>query len=61
MNTQTNYIGKTHTYRKAHDEHVKLWGAQLVTRINLMSGKEYQERRDTPGYCSPSRESYWSM
>ena len=32
-----------------------------VTRTNLMGGAEYQERYDTPRYCSPSSESYWSM
>ena len=32
-----------------------------VTRKNLMSGQEFQERYDTPYYCSPSSESYWSM
>ena len=32
-----------------------------VTRKNLMSGKEYQERYDTPNFCSPSSETYWSM
>ena len=32
-----------------------------VTRTNLMGGAEYQERYDTPNYCSPSCESYWSM
>lgn len=32
-----------------------------VTRKNLMGGKEFQERYDTPYYCSPSSESYWSM
>ena len=32
-----------------------------VTRKNMMSGKEYQERFDTPRYCSPSSEAYWSM
>ena len=31
------------------------------TSKNLMTGKEYQERYDTPYFCSPSRESYWSM
>ena len=59
--TQTRYTGKTHTYRANHDEHVQLWGAQLVTRVNLMSRKEYQERRDTPVYMSPACDSYWSM
>ncbi len=33
----------------------------FVTRRNMMSGKEFQERYDTPYFCSPSSESYWSM
>jgi len=33
----------------------------FVTRKNMMSGKEFQERYDTPSFCSPSSESYWSM
>ena len=32
-----------------------------VTRTSLVGGKEFQERYDTPYYCSPSSESYWSM
>lgn len=32
-----------------------------VTRVNMMTGKEYKERFDTPIYCSPAFESYWSM
>ena len=32
-----------------------------VTKQNLMGGKEFQERYDTPYYCSPSSETYWSM
>ena len=32
-----------------------------VTRKNMMGGGEYQERYDTPRYCSPSSESYWSF
>lgn len=31
-----------------------------VTRRNLMSGGEFQERYDTPYTCSPSSETYWS-
>jgi hypothetical protein len=31
-----------------------------VTRKNLMSGAEYKERFDTPSYCSPASEAYWS-
>ena len=32
-----------------------------VTRKNIMGGRDFQERYDTPYYCSPSSESYWSM
>ena len=32
-----------------------------VTRTSLMGGAEFQERYDTPYYCSPSSETYWSM
>ena len=30
------------------------------TKQNLMTGKTYQERYDTPYFCSPSSESFWS-
>jgi len=33
----------------------------MVERINLMSGKTFLEDADTPIYCSPASESYWSM
>jgi hypothetical protein len=33
----------------------------FVTRNNLQSGKTFQERYDTPYFCSPSSETYWSM
>ncbi len=32
-----------------------------VLRKNLMSGVEFRERYDTPYFCSPASESYWSM
>jgi hypothetical protein len=32
-----------------------------VMRTNMMSGTPFYERYDTPYYCSPSSESYWSM
>ena len=32
-----------------------------VTKKNLMGGAEFQERYDTPYFCSPASESYWSM
>ncbi len=33
----------------------------MVERTNLMTGKTFWEKLDTPSYCSPSSESYWSM
>jgi hypothetical protein len=32
-----------------------------VVRKNMMTGAEFRERYDTPYYCSPASESYWSM
>lgn len=32
-----------------------------VTRKNAMTGQEFRERYDTPWFCSPSSESFWSM
>jgi len=33
----------------------------MVKRVNMMGGAEFMERYDTPYFCSPSSESYWSM
>jgi hypothetical protein len=33
----------------------------MVKRVNMMGGAEFTERYDTPYFCSPSSESYWSM
>jgi hypothetical protein len=33
----------------------------MVTRVNMMTGMQYQEPSNTPGYMSPSSEAYWSM
>jgi hypothetical protein len=33
----------------------------MVKKTNLMGGAEFEERFDTPYYCSPASESYWSM
>ena len=32
-----------------------------VKRRNIMSNQMFYERYDTPYYCSPSSETYWSM
>lgn len=34
---------------------------KMVERVNLMSGKKFIESVNTPYYCSPSSETYWSM
>lgn len=33
----------------------------MVERTNLQSGKKYMEPSNTPNYCSPASEAYWSM
>ena len=33
---------------------------QQVERVNMMTGKKYWESVNTPRYCSPSSEAYWS-
>ena len=49
-----------HTYRTSQGYRLEFHDT-YVTRTNLMGGAEYQERYDTPRYCSPSSEAYWSM
>ena len=33
---------------------------KMVERVNLMSGEKFMEAEDTPNFCSPSSETYWS-
>ena len=33
----------------------------MVEKTNMMGGGKFMERYDTPHYCSPASESYWSM
>ncbi len=49
-----------HTYRVSQGYRYEIHET-YVTRTNLMGGAEYKERYDTPRYCSPSSEAYWSM
>jgi len=39
----------------------RFYKPHMVTRKNLMSGVEFQEDVNTPYFCSPSSETYWSM
>jgi hypothetical protein len=53
-----------HTYKTTYrerDGYRLEFHETYVTRTNMMGGAEYQERYDTPRYCSPSSEAYWSM
>jgi hypothetical protein len=54
-----DYIQTVVSDKKAQGFVVKLFET-FVTKKNLMSGKEFTERYDTPYFCSPSSESYWS-
>jgi hypothetical protein len=49
-----------HTYRVSQGFRYEIHET-MVTRKNMMSGQEFKERYDTPYYCSPSSETYWSM
>ena len=42
-------------FRHAHNIPTK------VERTNIMTGQKFQEDIDTPYFCSPSSETYWSM
>jgi hypothetical protein len=48
-----------HTYRVSQGFRYEIHET-MVTRKNMMSGQEFKERYDTPYYCSPSSETYWS-
>lgn len=41
--------------------YVHVFHETYVTRKNLMTGKEFQERYDTPYTASASSEAYWSQ
>jgi hypothetical protein len=49
-----------HTYRASAGFRYEIHET-YVTKQNLMGGKEFTERYDTPHFCSPASESYWSM
>jgi hypothetical protein len=49
-----------HTYRASQGYRYEIHET-FVTKQNLMGGAEFVERYDTPHFCSPASESYWSM
>jgi hypothetical protein len=71
LKSKTDGIGALGSGKIACELHYKklypapMWRVEIhetmVTSRNMMNGKEFQERYDTPYYCSPSSETYWSM
>jgi hypothetical protein len=64
------YYGKASATRVMNDNnlhdthevvHVADYKPVMVERRNLMSGHAYMEDINTPNYCSPASEAYWSM
>jgi len=49
-----------HTWRASQGFRYEIH-VTMVERVNMMGGGRFMERYDTPYYCSPSSESYWSM
>jgi len=39
----------------------KSYQPRMVTRTNIMTGEQYEEDVNTPRFCSPSSEAFWSM
>ena len=60
--TETSMLEHTvrHTYRASQGYRYEIHET-MVTKHNLMGGAEFEERYDTPHFCSPASESYWSM
>ena len=49
-----------HTYRASQGYRYEIHQT-MVEKTNMMGGGKFMERYDTPYYCSPASESYWSM
>jgi len=49
-----------HTWRASQGYRYEIH-VTMVEKTNMMGGGKFLERYDTPHYCSPASESYWSM
>ena len=61
--TRANRAGKMNR-REWKIEDASVFGSKIEkteTRINLMSGKPFEQKVNTPLCCDPSSETYWSM
>ena len=57
--TDPNYADFRYAICEAEKFHRDI--EKSVKKKNLMNGKEFMEKVNTPHYCSPSSESFWSM
>lgn len=48
-------------YHWAEAYFFKTFVEKRVVKKNLLTGVEFEESVNTPHFCSPSSESYWSM
>jgi hypothetical protein len=48
-----------HTYFPSHGYRFEIHET-MVTRQSALDGTQFQERYDTPYFCSPRSETYWS-
>jgi hypothetical protein len=48
-----------HTWLPSHGYRFEIHET-MVTRRNVITGEEFEERYDTPLACSPRSETYWS-
>ena len=49
-----------HTWRASQGYRYEIH-VTMVEKTNMMGGGKFLERYDTPYFCSPASESYWSM
>ncbi len=49
------------THAIAEANHYKKNIEKQVQKTNIMTGEKFMESVNTPYYCSPSSETYWSM
>ena len=48
-------------YAIAEADHFHTFIEKSVVKRNAMNGNQFVEKVNTPYYCSPSSETYWSM
>ena len=58
LNTKSD---STNFVAMSQEQFAYYYPVKMVERTNLLSGKTFMEAEDTPNFCSPASESYWSM